>query len=222
MGFAFTPCVQVFEQGSALRSYQPRDSGSGDDGNGATAGSGQKQSDADLPEAVQRQLKDLKFEAVTLKKAGDREGAKDKLRQMNELRVRTRRAAATAVADAAKSTNQDAVGSCDIDWESAAGAIDFDSLYKQRTEEKQVVDEFGVDLATVRCVLLWRPAGPKFWPRACSSVNAGLMRYFLLNVCACLSFVRRQLERLEQEALAKVPAAAPTAAKAPAKPRMMF
>jgi hypothetical protein len=148
-------CVQVFDMGSALRSYQPRDGGS--------AGHAQKQqSDVDLPEAVQRQLKDLKFEAVTLKKAGDREGAKDRLRQMNDLRVRTRRASA---ADAATSKSQDSAGSGDIDWESAAGAIDFDSLYKQRTEEKQVVDEFGVDLATVRCVLL-----PIFQRRAFSLI----------------------------------------------------
>ena len=186
---SFSLCVQVFEQGSALRSYQPRDSGSGDDGNGATAGSVHKQqSDADLPEAVQRQLKDLKFEAVALKKAGDREAAKDKLRQMNDLRVRTRRAAAAAVAAAAKSTNQDADGSGDIDWESAAGAIDFDSLYKQRKEEKQVVDEFGVDLATVRCVLLSDSLAlaSHAAKKSCSSANAGLTRCFPRYVCGCL------------------------------------
>lgn len=148
--------------GNALRSYQPSDGVSADDGTGTSAVNVHKQqSDADLPEAVQRQLKDLKFEAIALKKAGDREGAKDKLRQMNDLRVKTRRAASAAAADAAKS-NQDNSGSGDIDWESAAGAIDFDSLYQQRKQEKEVVDEFGVDLATVRCILVGF-AGASCW-----------------------------------------------------------
>ena len=131
--------------GSALRSYEPSD-GIGDSAN--TGNVHKKQNDADLPDDVQRKLKDLKFEAIALKKAGDREGAKDKLRQMNDLRVKTRRAG-TAAADTGK-PKQDTSGSGEIDWESAVGAIDFDSLYKQRQQEKQVVDEFGVDLATVR------------------------------------------------------------------------
>jgi hypothetical protein len=136
--------------GNALRSYQPSDGVSADDGTGTSAVNVHKQqSDADLPEAVQRQLKDLKFEAIALKKAGDREGAKDKLRQMNDLRVKTRRAASAAAAG-------------DIDWESAAGAIDFDSLYQLRKQEKEVVDEFGVDLATVRCILVGF-AGASCW-----------------------------------------------------------
>ena len=135
--------------GSALRSYEPSD-GTGDSAN--TGSVQKKQSDADLPDDVQRKLKDLKFEAIALKKAGDREGAKDKLRQMNDLRVKTRRAG-NAAANTGK-PKQDISGSGDIDWESAAGTIDFDSLYKQRQQEKQVVDEFGVDLATVRCVTL--------------------------------------------------------------------
>ena len=141
--------------GNALRSYQPSDGGSVDDGTGISPGNAHKQqTDADLPEAVQRQLKDLKFEAIALKKAGDREGAKDKLRQMNDLRVKTRRTATAAAADTAKSKIQDNSGSGDIDWESAAGAIDFDSLYQLRKQEKEVVDEFGVDLATVRCIVV--------------------------------------------------------------------
>ena len=98
---------------------------------------------------------------------------------MNELRSQTRRAAAAAAAAAAAESSKATAD--EIDWDS----VDFDSLYKQKKEEKAVVDEFGVDLAT--------------------------------------------LERLEQEALAKVAnAAAPAAAAAAplvpqkAPKRMMF
>lgn len=136
----------------ATHACEPGDGGKSDSSSTSeTTALRQKTNDIDLPETVQHQLKDLKFEAIALKKAGDREGAKDRLRQMNDLRVKARRAAAAA---AALPTVQNEGVSDDIDWESAAGAIDFDSLYKQRKEEKAIVDEFGVDLATVRCFLL--------------------------------------------------------------------
>jgi len=80
---------KVFEMGS--RSYVPGTTASSHSTTAATTtttttssggggGGGGGQSDAELPQAVQRSLKDMKFEAVRLKKAGDREGAKEKLR----------------------------------------------------------------------------------------------------------------------------------------------
>ena len=78
---------KVFEMGS--RSYVPGTTASSHSTTTATTttttsssggGGGGGQSDAELPQAVQRSLKDMKFEAVRLKKAGDREGAKEKLR----------------------------------------------------------------------------------------------------------------------------------------------
>jgi hypothetical protein len=80
---------KVFEMGS--RSYVPGTTASSHSttaptttttttSSGGGGGGGGGQSDAELPQAVQRSLKDMKFEAVRLKKAGDREGAKEKLR----------------------------------------------------------------------------------------------------------------------------------------------
>ena len=102
--------------------------------------------DTDLPDRVQAQLKDMKYEVIGRKNAGDREGAKAKLREMNKLRSRTRVSEAAAAA-AAASAGTAAAG--EIDWESAAGEIDFDALYQKKKEDKAVVDEFGVDMATL-------------------------------------------------------------------------
>jgi hypothetical protein len=82
---------KVFEMGS--RSYVPGTTASSHSttttttttSSGGGGGGGGGQSDAELPQAVQRSLKDMKFEAVRLKKAGDREGAKEKLRLVRAI-----------------------------------------------------------------------------------------------------------------------------------------
>ena len=61
---------------------------------------------------------------------------------MNKLR-----SSVAAAADAAAGASADAGGG--IDWESAAGEIDFDALYKKKQEEKAIVDEFGAFSAAV-------------------------------------------------------------------------
>ena len=114
---------KVFDMG--VEAWQP--------GSEAAAG-GKSAGEEPLPAEVRAFVKTLKAEAIALKKAGKREEAKAKLREMNAAKERARqRSGAAPMPQPAPQppSNASAAGAAgdDIDWSS----VDFDALYQQKT-----------------------------------------------------------------------------------------
>ena len=115
---------KVFDMG--VEAWQP--------GSEAAAG-GKSAAEEPLPAEVRAFVKTLKAEAIALKKAGKREEAKAKLREMNAAKDRARQRSGVAPvpqpAAPAAASNASAAGAAgdDIDW----SAVDFDALYQQKT-----------------------------------------------------------------------------------------